>query len=47
VEQSTRLLLPFTNDGALMIGLSGDPSRKSLFEKNAYYVDSSFFDIFT
>jgi putative ABC transport system permease protein len=47
VEQSARLLVPFANHSSLMVEYTDGPARKSLFEKNAYYVDSTFFDLFT
>jgi putative ABC transport system permease protein len=47
VEQSARLLVPFTNDGAVMLEYTEGAIRKNFFEKKAYYVDSSFFDLFT
>ncbi|HEY4063896.1 MAG TPA: ABC transporter permease [Puia sp.] len=47
VEQSARLLLPNTNNGAVMLEYTEGANRKSFFEKNTYYVDSSFFDLFT
>jgi putative ABC transport system permease protein len=47
VEQSARLLVPFTNDGAVMLEYTGGANRRNFFEKKSYYVDSSFFDLFT
>src|SRR5258708_24448639 len=47
VEQSARLLAPFTNDGAVMLEYTEGANRRNFFEKKAYYVDSSFFDLFT
>ena len=46
VEQSARLLAPFDNGGTLLVEYAGGASRRSFFEKKAYYVDPTFFDIF-
>jgi len=46
VEQSTRLLVPFDNGGTILLEQGEGPTRRSLFEKKAFYVDSTFFDIF-
>jgi len=46
VEQAGRLLSPFFNSDALVIEHTEGARRKDLFVKNAYYVDSTFFDLF-
>ena len=47
VEQAGRLLAPFNSSGAVIIEHTAGAQRKDLFIKNAYYVDSTFFDLFS
>jgi len=47
VEQSARLLAPFDNGGVILLEYAEGNVRRSLYERKAFYVDSTFFDIFS